>query len=198
MAASAVTSVPHWWNLPNQITASRLVLTAVVFVCFELQWYLAATILFVIAAATDWLDGYLARRYGQVTRLGRILDPFVDKLIVCGVFIYFGTLPKSGVPGWIPVLVMARELLVTALRGEVEGRGGDFSARWSGKWKMAAQCVAATIALISLTYWPGAEPVPDWMWWLRAAALAIAVVLTVHSGYVYVLDARRILTRPTA
>src|SRR5688572_1262962 len=79
------------FNVPNQLTIGRLVLSIALFVLIELAvrlaapgYYLAAMVVFIIAASTDWLDGYWARKYGQVTMLGRILDPFVDKVIICG------------------------------------------------------------------------------------------------------------------
>ena len=94
--------------------------------------------MFVVAAGTDWLDGYWARKYGQVTNLGRILDPFVDKIIICGTFIFLAAVPDSGVQAWMAVVIVGRELLVTALRSYLEGEGADFSASMSGKLKMAA------------------------------------------------------------
>ncbi|MFP6750892.1 MAG: CDP-alcohol phosphatidyltransferase family protein, partial [Pirellulaceae bacterium] len=74
-------------NVPNQITAVRMLLAIIVFVAIPLELYLLALILFSIAAATDWIDGYWARKYDQVTKLGRVFDPFVDKVIICGTFI---------------------------------------------------------------------------------------------------------------
>ena len=89
------------FNIPNQLTAARFVLSIVVFVLIPLQIYLAALIVFVVAASTDWIDGYYARKYGQVTKLGRMFDPFVDKIIICGTFIFW--LPNRGLAsplGW--------------------------------------------------------------------------------------------------
>ena len=74
----------------------------------------------------------------------------MDKLIICGTFIYLAAVPNSGIIPWMAVLVVARELLITALRGHVEGVGGDFSANTAGKWKMVLQCVAAGASLMSL------------------------------------------------
>ncbi len=100
-----------------------------------------------MAAGTDWLDGYWARKYGQVTTLGRILDPFVDKIIICGTFIFLAAVPDSGVAAWMAVVIVGRELLVTALRSYLEGEGADFSAIMSGKLKMVLQCVAVLVSL---------------------------------------------------
>ena len=105
--------------------------------------------LFAIAAGTDWVDGFYARRYGQITQLGRILDPFADKIIICGTFTFLAAVPPviqrrarssaSEIWAWMAVIVVAREILVTALRSFFEEHGSDFSAKWSGKWKMVFQ-----------------------------------------------------------
>ncbi len=83
------------FNLPNQLTSLRLLLSLVLFGLIVSECYMSSLWLFVVAAGTDWLDGYFARKYGQVTTLGRILDPFADKVIVCGTFIFL-----LAVPGW--------------------------------------------------------------------------------------------------
>ena len=74
-------------NIPNQITIARMALAIAFFAVVPFGWYWLGLALFSVAAATDWVDGYWARKYGQVTKLGRILDPFADKLIICGAFI---------------------------------------------------------------------------------------------------------------
>src|SRR6185503_19719290 len=125
------------FNVPNQLTTLRLLLSIVLFGFIAFEYYLTSLVLFVIAASTDWLDGYWARKYGQVTNLGRILDPFVDKIIICGTFIFLVAVPGSGVQAWMVVVIVGRELLVTALRSYLEGEGADFSAKMSGKLKMA-------------------------------------------------------------
>ncbi len=167
-------------NVPNQVTISRVALTVVLFVLLGFGYYLASLIVFLIAAGTDWIDGYWARKYGQVTQLGRILDPFADKLIVCGTFIYLAAAPQladgraaSGIAAWMAVLIMGRELIVTALRSFIENRGGDFSAKWAGKWKMVAQCAAASFSIGQLMYYDAAThslaaTLPAWIppdWW---------------------------------
>jgi len=164
---------PKIWTLPNQLTVSRLVLSVVLFVCIAYQAYAAAFVLFVVAASTDWLDGFLARRYGLVTQLGRILDPFADTMIICGTFIFLAAVPTvlesrpggqfvevslSGIRPWMAVLVMGRELLVTALRSFIEQRGTDFSAGVSGKLKMVGQCEAAGVGPDNLASPPAVRP----------------------------------------
>jgi CDP-diacylglycerol--glycerol-3-phosphate 3-phosphatidyltransferase len=149
----------------------------------EHEAWIAAMILFIVAASTDWIDGWWARRYQQVTKLGRILDPFVDKVIICGAMIALVGAPDSPIPPWMATLVVARELLVTSLRGMVEGKGGDFSAKQLGKWKMVAQCASVVAALLFLSY----ESAPDWLRWTTTVLLWISVILTVVSALEYVL-----------
>src|SRR5208282_1042538 len=143
------------FNLPNQLTSLRLLLSVVLFGLISDEHYIAAFVLFLVAVRTDWLDGYYARKFNQITTLGRILDPFADKVIVCGTFIFILVAPgMSTVPGglraWMVVVIVGRELLVTALRSFLEERGSDFSANLSGKLKMVLQCVAAGSALVYL------------------------------------------------
>ncbi len=94
------------FNVPNQLTVLRLLLSIALFALIEFEYYLAGTVVFAVAASTDWLDGYWARKYGQVTNLGRILDPFVDKIIVCGTFIFLAAVPGSGVRAWMAVVIV--------------------------------------------------------------------------------------------
>jgi CDP-diacylglycerol--glycerol-3-phosphate 3-phosphatidyltransferase len=177
---------PPIWSLPNQLTVARVALSVVMFFLLAYGWYAASFVLFVVAASTDWLDGYFARRWGLVTQLGRILDPFADKLIVCGTFIYLAAIPGSRVSAWMAVVVMARELLVTALRSFLEKQGRDFSAEMSGKLKMLFQCFAAGGSLFYLAW------SPSWLTTPLDVCLWIAVGLTVYSGAAYVRRAIRL------
>ncbi len=175
-------------TIPNQITGVRLLLSVAVFVLIGLQYYTAAVILFLVAASTDWVDGYWARRYGAVSKLGRVFDPFVDKIIICGSFIYLCAQPQSRVVPWMAVVVVGRELLVTALRSSIEQSGGDFSANMSGKLKMVFQCAAVVASLLVLR--KGDSP-PDWLVWATAALVWLAVLSTLQSGFVYVIAAAK-------
>ena len=178
---------PQVFNVPNQLSTARLVLAIAVFILIPWKMYLAALIVFVIAASTDWMDGYWARRFGQITKVGRILDPFVDKIIICGTFIFLAAEKDAGIAAWMAVVVVGRELMVTALRSAVESGGGDFSAKWSGKWKMVAQCVAAGASLVVLMQ--GDLPVEAWLSWTLLAATWLAVLLTIYSGLEYLFIA---------
>ena len=182
------------WNVPNQLTAMRLLLSIAVFVLIPLERYSAATTLFILAAATDWIDGYWARRYNQVTQLGRIFDPFVDKVLICGTYIMLAEAMVNypiRIAGWLAVLVTAREMLVTVLRSYIEQQGIDFSAKMPGKLKMVFQCVAAVAAMIALTNEP--KSVPAWVNNTLIAFIVLTVAFTVYSGAGYVRSAARIL-----
>jgi CDP-diacylglycerol--glycerol-3-phosphate 3-phosphatidyltransferase len=184
------------FNIPNVLTAVRLALSIGVFVLIPLEQNLAATIVFALAAGTDWIDGWWARKYSQVTKLGRIFDPFVDKILICGTFIYLAAIPRSGILPWMAVVVMGREMLVTVIRSFIEEQGGDFSAKTAGKWKMVLQCVAAIASLVALRHFQqsgSAAALPDWLYWTLHVSVWLALLLTIYSGLEYVFAAARIL-----
>lgn len=191
------------FNVPNQLTLLRLVLAVAVFTLIPLHYFLSAIVVFLIAASTDWVDGYWARKYGQVTQLGRILDPFVDKIIICGAFIMLAAeQPFSGIAGGVAVVVVAREMLVTALRSFIEQSGGDFSASRAGKLKMVFQCAAAVASMIVLMLAHQQEPpapseVPPWLGWSLMVLVWTAVLLTIYSGAGYVAAAVKYLREPS-
>ncbi len=180
---------PSIYNVPNALTTVRFALAIAVVVLIPMTWFWAALIVFLIAVSTDWMDGYWARKYGQVTKLGRIFDPFVDKIIICGSFIALVEVDDSPVKSWMATVVVGRELLVTSLRGMIEGSGGDFSASWLGKWKMVVQCAAVVAVLLTYVV----EPVPAWMSMTTIALLWGAIVITVYSGVDYSLIAARVM-----
>lgn len=177
------------YNVPNLLTTIRFLLSIAVFVMLAYHFYSAGLVAFTVAAATDWMDGYWARKYGQVTKLGRIFDPFVDKIIICGTFIALVGIPAAGVAPWMVIVVVGRELLVTSLRGMIEGSGGDFSAQWSGKWKMVLQCAAVILVLLGLSM----QTPSAWITSASVVTLWAAVGLTVYSGVEYILIATRMM-----
>ena len=186
------------WNVPNKISAARLVLSVVFFALLPWQFYGWGFAIFVLAAGTDWVDGWYARKYDQVTKLGRVLDPFCDKILICGAYILLavemaGKFPwYESIAGWMAVVVVGRELLVTVLRSMIEGAGGDFSARMAGKLKMVFQCVAVGASLVALAMYSNEGGVAELPTWLRitvAASVWLSVVSTLHSGWLYVLAA---------
>lgn len=183
-------------NLPNLITVSRLLLAVLLFglIDYDGYWRLAAGV-FLLAASTDFLDGYIARKYGLVTTLGRILDPFADKIIICGAFVFLlgktdshpVTGLSSGVNAWMVVIIIGREMFVTSLRGFLEQHGMDFSATMSGKLKMVLQCAAVTASLLSLS--PEFYESAPWCIGVRDILLWSAVAITLYSGLIYIYRA---------
>jgi CDP-diacylglycerol--glycerol-3-phosphate 3-phosphatidyltransferase len=171
------------WNVPNALSSLRLLLAIVVCFLIESQSYFLGMICFLVAASTDWIDGWWARKFNQVTKLGRILDPFVDKIIICGAMIALVGVVNSPLRPWMATIVVGRELLVTSLRGMIESQGGDFSAKWMGKWKMVLQCAAVVAVLIQLSY---VTP-PASLAWITLALVYSAILLTILSGLEYVL-----------
>lgn len=182
------------WNVPNVLSMARLVLAVVVFALIPLGQYVPAFVFFLLSAGTDWIDGWWARRFKQITKLGRVLDPFCDKILICGTFVLLaeasrGVLPwYAAVAGWMAVVVVARELLVTALRSMVEGSGGDFSAKMAGKLKMWFQCIAAGAALLGLAWNP---ELPGWLLVTMTVSNWIAILSTLWSGWGYIVAASR-------
>lgn len=192
---SAATSGSSF-NIPNAITVARGVLAIAVFALMSFPSAAAmwtASALFALTAGTDWLDGFLARRWNQITVFGRIADPLVDKILVCGTYIYLAAEHRAlghvfGIVPWVATLVLARELLVTAMRSAVEGKGGDFSSQWSGKVKLVVQAIAATMGCASIALSRAGAP-PILFQFVYYAMVAATVVVTVYSGIAYAMAA---------
>jgi len=179
------------WTVPNVLSAVRLLISVACFVAIERSAWGWALGLFLTAALTDWVDGWWARRFGQISRLGRIFDPLVDKVLVCGAAILVAD-PAGPLLPWMAVVIVVRELVVTAVRAEMEAAGADFSAGWSGKLKMVLQCAAVALVLAARG-WPDvtAGPIPlatvaGWTAWA-------AVLATAWSGLEYLWAARTLV-----
>ncbi len=195
-------------NLPNRITLGRLGLAIIFFALIAQythrvspRWILdVAVALFVVAAVTDILDGYIARRRGLETQLGRMLDPFVDKVLVCGAFILLaghGFVDAmgnnvTGVQAWMVVVIVGRELLVTGLRGFSESRGYSFAASIHGKMKMWVQSITAPAVLFIVAHertWTGGAAAE----WIKVILVWLTVVVTALSAVHYIVQSRHIL-----
>jgi CDP-diacylglycerol--glycerol-3-phosphate 3-phosphatidyltransferase len=208
-------------QVPNFITLGRLALTVVFFLLlnvhdadtFSRQMWIAFVI-FLIAVLTDMLDGYLARAWKVESSFGRVVDPFVDKILICGAFIFFSSndfinvavlhefpgFPAAGagtgeigsvtgVHPWMAVVLIAREFLITSIRGLAESKGIDFRADWAGKIKMIVQCIAVAAVIVDLAV-VGHVP---WVRMTRDIVVWITIVVTVLSATTYVLRARRLM-----
>lgn len=188
-------------NVPNVISASRLLLAVVLIALIPLEYYWASLIIFLVAAGTDWVDGWWARKFDQVTQVGRILDSFCDKIVILGTFIMLAEAMKgefewyARITGWMATLVLGREMLVTALRSFIENAGGDFSAKMAGKIKFVLQCVAATICLYLMAKKAGGETISETGIWVMAASIWLALLSTVYSGAGYVIAAAKFISQ---
>jgi CDP-diacylglycerol--glycerol-3-phosphate 3-phosphatidyltransferase len=129
------------WNVPNLLTLSRLPLSVCLFIAISERYWLVSLAIFTIASLTDWLDGWWARKFNQLTAFGRTFDPLIDKVMVGGAFIYLLMVPEARLLPWMVTVVIGRELLITGIRGYVEALGKKFGADWFGKLKMVLQCV---------------------------------------------------------
>lgn len=187
---SATKPISGHLNLPNQITIARLVISVLLFVFMSIDQFIPALICFILAAGTDWVDGYIARKYNLVTQLGRILDPFADKILICGIFIFLAAEDESQILPWMAVVIVGRELLVTALRSFLEQQGGDFSAKMAGKLKMVFQCAAVILSLLLLVQGSGTATL---LKTVTTISVWVAILSTIYSGLGYVLSAVRML-----
>jgi len=169
-------------NIPNILAFIRLLLAPVMFYLLvdrdstllqdiHYSWldYMAAFI-FVVASATDFFDGYIARKFDQITTLGKILDPLADKMLTLAGFL--GLMMLDRADPWAIYLILTRELFITGLRVSAVSEQIDISASWMGKVKTVVQMIAIGFLLME---WPGGT-----------ALLWAAVALTLYSGYEYV------------
>ncbi|HEX3358139.1 MAG TPA: CDP-alcohol phosphatidyltransferase family protein [Tepidisphaeraceae bacterium] len=199
-------------HVPNLLTGARLLLAIVFFAL--LSWYqfegrgdnwllTIAFFIYVIAMFTDFLDGYLARKWQVEGAFGRVVDPFVDKVLVLGSFAFFAgknfvipdtvrdispsmvAKPITGVVPAMVVVIMARELLVTSLRGSSEGSGQNFGAAFSGKLKMVVQSATILVILVYVDYFQYFKQF-EWAKIVRDLFIWTTIVVTLVSGFLYI------------
>ena len=214
-------------HVPNIITSIRLVLAGAFFVILSFYQYegrgdpylmTSAFIVYILAVVSDWLDGYLARKWQVASAFGRVVDPFADKILVLGSFIFFAgknfIIPEieqpgarmvvktiTGVAPGMVILLLARELLVTSLRGISEAGGQSFGAVWAGKFKMGFQSGTILVILIYVTFL-------QWMKEHQYHNLELAtrvlrdigiwgtIVITLYSGVSYIRRAAALFGGP--
>ena len=178
------------WNLPNLITIVRILLAPVFFWMLladngadgALRWWAAA--LFIVAIATDGVDGAIARKYNLVTDLGKLLDPIADKILTGAALIGLSILAE--LPWWVTLVILVREIGITVFRFFMLSDRVIPASR-GGKLKTIAQSVAISLALLPLWLVFG-----DWIHWVNGITMAIALVLTVYTGIEYLVAARRV------
>src|SRR5438477_7203132 len=192
--ATATPSRPPVFNLPNQLTAARLGLALILFALIATEYWIWCIVVFALAAVTDWLDGYLARKQGLVSTLGRNLDPLVDKVLVCGAYIFL--LPYGNdrwLWPWMVTVVVARELVITGLRGFMESYGAKFGADWLGKIKMVLQCAALIAIFVALDAKAHEISQRDWIERTRDVCIYAMLATTLLSGLQYLWRAVALL-----
>lgn len=186
---------PSNWNVPNALTALRILITP--FLGFALlhhggsenSWRWIAYVLFVVAMVTDKIDGDLARKHNLITNFGKIADPIADKAITGMAFIGLSIIYP--VMWWLTVPVLIREWGVTIARLSI-AKQVVMPANQSGKVKTMAQALALGGLIAPFHNLPGVWDVPgDVVWWLAVALMAVAVVLTMTSGYEFARDVAR-------
>lgn len=189
--------------LPNQLTVLRIILTPV-FIWFFLQdgvWQKeVALAIFIIAALTDWYDGWLARKFNYITSWGKFWDPMADKILTAGAFfsfVYLGVLDL-----WMVILIMGRDFLVTAFRGYADAKDMSFPTSRYAKWKTAIQMVFLYYLLVLYCLHSTALlPIPEhWFDYLLSPkfifySMLFITFITVHSGYLYLSENKTLLKK---
>lgn len=175
-------------NLPNKLTISRIILTfAFMFFIFSrgIGAKLLALIVFIIASWTDYYDGLLARKSGQITNFGKLMDPIADKVLTLAAFLAFVELGL--IPAWMVVIIIMRELFITGVRLVAAGRGVVLAAEKGGKHKTISQVVAIFLMLIFLTAKEAASgvwnpPLEAWFKRIIFYIMFAVVILTLTSA----------------
>jgi len=193
-------------NLPNKLTLSRLVLTVGFLAAFFAEpagGGTLALVLFVAASLTDHYDGKIARRDGLITDFGILMDPLIDKILICSAFIAF--VGRGLMPAWMVVIIVARELAITGLRLLAASKNIVLAAEGFGKHKTVSQIVAIISILVLISYpnWGGVgEEVfgvevwgRPWVEIFTEASRWVAVAFTAFSGYCYLQRNRDLYLR---
>ena len=184
-------------NLPNRLTMIRFIL-AVPFIIFlqesdstkyGLIFRLISLVIFVIASLTDFFDGYIARKYNLITDFGKIMDPLADKILVISALVIFVQLEY--IPGWMSIIVLAREFLISGIRILAAAKGEIIAAGNLGKYKTTSQMI---VVIISLVIGPIGFNISGYYFTVAEVLMLIPVVLTIWSGWEYTFKAKHYFT----
>ena len=206
-------------NLPNRLTVARFFLTAGFVACMTLGWrwrspddqpwgptplswswgYSAGLVLFVAAALTDYFDGAIARKRNLVTDFGKLMDPVADKVLIAAAFICL--IPEHAIPAWAAIVIISREFLITGLRLLAANKGVVLPSEKLGKHKTAWQMTTVIyfLLLLALLEFERAGVINGLFWWAHAwryggiALIALAVALTLYSGFGYLWKHRALI-----
>lgn len=177
-------------NLPNALSLSRIFLTPLLVVVLLTRVEgkeIYGALIFVVAALTDFFDGYLARRRNQVTTIGKLLDPIADKLLVSSAFISLVELNLA--PAWMVVIIVGREFAVSGIRSIAAAQGHIMPANWFGKSKMVLQIVTIVVLIVADTY------KEHWLLFGRFL-LWVAMVVSLMSALIYLRTFLQLMNRP--
>ena len=179
-----------FFNLPNLITGGRFLLSGCLMLLLLLEQTpdtaLVAFWVFAIAAGSDWIDGYFARRYKSETVLGKLMDPLADKVLVTTALVML--IPLGRVPAWLALIILCREIVITGLRGVASSSAGIVVAA-SGLGKIKS--IIQYLGLGTLIFPLGVLPIP-YLHHIGLAILYVALVITIWSGIDYFYKLRRV------
>ncbi|MFN3691908.1 MAG: CDP-diacylglycerol--glycerol-3-phosphate 3-phosphatidyltransferase [Fervidobacterium sp.] len=173
------------FNIPNTISWFRIILTAVIVLMMYLQLYLLAFILFLIASVSDYFDGFIARKTKQVTNLGKVLDQMSDKILITSVLIIFVELRI--VPGWLVVILVFRDTLVSVVRMLATGSGKVIAANVFGKFKTVSQIILTVGLFMQIT---DIFYISEFMVTLNKIMVYVVAIVTIISGVIYLYQNR--------
>ncbi len=183
-------------SLPDKLTLFRLAVTPLFVVVLFVQFpgnYTVALSLFLLGMLTDYFDGHLARSRNQVSEVGKLLDPLADKILITSAFISFIGLPEIRLPAWMVIVIVSREFAITGLRLVAAGKGIILSAgRW-GKHKTVSQVISVSAILLYLCLYYDPRADMEYYRPLLLILVEVTVVLTLLSGFYYVIKNRSLL-----
>lgn len=174
-------------NLPNKLTVGRFIAVPFFIVSYIMGYHLVAFIIFVLASLTDMLDGKIARKYNLVTNFGKIMDPLADKVLVYSAFC---VMIPDYVPGWMLIIILAREFTVSGMRTVAASEGIVIAAGMSGKIKTVLQMLAVCFLLL-IPVFPSITIIST----IGKALLWASLIMTVYSGAEYVLKNKSVFSQ---
>jgi CDP-diacylglycerol--glycerol-3-phosphate 3-phosphatidyltransferase len=194
-AVGACMSADRLLNVPNVLTVSRIPLTVLLCAFIHYQLWPVALVTFAVASVTDWIDGWWARKYDQMSAFGRVFDPLTDKILIGSAFIFLIRVEKAAMEPWMVAVVIGRELLITGVRGYVESLGKKFGADWFGKLKTILQCLwlLAVLVYLSILHQMPESGLIGPVEMLHYGLLYAMLAATVLSGVQYIGKAYRLL-----
>ena len=188
-------------NLPNKLTITRIILTFIFIYFISQEGFVAitaATLLFILACLTDFADGYIAKRYHQVSDFGKLMDPIADKFLILAAFLAF--VRMQIVENWMVILILGREIIVTSLRIFALSKGKVLTAERAGKHKTVSQMVAIFAILGFIIFKESLDSRSQWsdaieIWWRCGIdiLMLITVGLTLISGLSYLWNNRKLI-----